>query len=102
MSFNKGLSQKNNKIILLAPSIEKDIPFNVDTLSYFVGNVNQTNPKILFNKKEYEITPESAYEKIINAANSFIDKVNSSEVKEQFHIRVPYPCLSVYWILFIL
>lgn len=52
MSFNKGLSQKkNNKIILLAPSIENDIPFNVDTLSYFVGNINQTNPKILFNKK---------------------------------------------------
>lgn len=68
MSFNKGLSQKN-KIILLAPSIEKDIPFNVDTLSYFVGNVNQTNPKILFNKKEYEFIPESAYEKIINVDN---------------------------------
>lgn len=82
MSFNKGLSQKNNKIILLAPSIEKDIPFNVDFLSYFVGNVNQTNPKILFGEKEYEFTPESAYEKIINVANSFIDKVNSStEVK---------------------
>ncbi len=64
MSFNKGLSQKNNKIILLTPSIEKDIPFNVDTLSYFVGNINQTNPKILFNKKNTNLHPKVHMKKL--------------------------------------